>query len=36
VKTVGTHKANAMHKLQMRSRIDIVRFALLQGWLEDK
>jgi hypothetical protein len=25
-----------MHKLQMRSRIDIVRFALLQGWLEDK
>jgi len=35
VKTVETHKANAMHKLQMRSRIDIVRFALLQGWLED-
>jgi hypothetical protein len=27
-----THKANAMHKLV--SRIDIVRFALLQGWLE--
>jgi DNA-binding NarL/FixJ family response regulator len=35
VKTVETHKANAMHKLQMRSRIDIVRFAVLQGWLED-
>jgi DNA-binding NarL/FixJ family response regulator len=35
VKTVETHKANAMHKLQMRSRIDIVKFALLQGWLED-
>jgi DNA-binding NarL/FixJ family response regulator len=35
VKTVETHKANAMHKLQMRSRIDIVNFALLQGWLED-
>jgi two-component system response regulator NreC len=35
VKTVETHKANGMHKLQMRSRIDIVRFALLQGWLED-
>jgi two-component system, NarL family, response regulator NreC len=35
VKTVETHKANAMHKLQMRSRIDIVRFALLQGWLEE-
>ncbi len=35
VKTVETHKSNAMHKLQMRSRIDIVRFAVLQGWLED-
>ena len=35
VKTVETHKANAMHKLGMASRIDIVRFALLQGWLED-
>jgi DNA-binding NarL/FixJ family response regulator len=35
VKTIETHKANAMHKMGMRSRIDIVRFALLQGWLED-
>jgi DNA-binding NarL/FixJ family response regulator len=35
VKTVETHKANAMNKLGMSSRIDIVRFALLQGWLED-
>jgi len=35
VKTVETHKANAMHKLGMRSRIDIVRYALLQGWLQD-
>ena len=35
VKTIETHKANAMHKLGMASRIDIVRFALLQGWLED-
>jgi DNA-binding NarL/FixJ family response regulator len=35
VKTVETHKANAMHKLGMASRTDIVRFALLQGWLED-
>lgn len=34
VKTIETHKANAMHKLGMSSRIDIVRFALLQGWLE--
>jgi DNA-binding NarL/FixJ family response regulator len=35
VKTVETHKANAMHKLGMSSRIDIVRYALLQGWLQD-
>jgi DNA-binding NarL/FixJ family response regulator len=35
VKTIETHKANAMRKLDMRRRIDIVRFALLQGWLED-
>ena len=35
VKTVETHKANAMHKLGARSRIDIVRYALLQGWLQD-
>lgn len=34
VKTVEAHKANAMRKLEMRSRIDIVRFAILQGWLE--
>jgi len=35
VKTIETHKANAMHKLGIRSRIDIVRYALLQGWLQD-
>jgi DNA-binding NarL/FixJ family response regulator len=35
VKTIETHKANAMHKLGLHSRIDIVRFALLQGWLQD-
>jgi DNA-binding NarL/FixJ family response regulator len=35
VKTIEAHKANAMRKLGMHSRIDIVRFALLQGWLED-
>jgi DNA-binding NarL/FixJ family response regulator len=34
VKTVETHKANAMHKLGMTSRIEIVRYALLEGWLE--
>ncbi|MEZ5426876.1 MAG: response regulator transcription factor [Pyrinomonadaceae bacterium] len=36
VKTVETHKANAMRKLGISSRIDIVRYAILQGWLEDK
>ena len=34
-KTVEVHKANAMKKLGMKSRIDIVRFAVLQGWLQD-
>lgn len=35
VKTVEAHKANAMRKLNIGSRIDIVRFAILQGWLQD-
>ncbi len=35
VKTVEAHKANAMQKLGMKSRIDVVRYALLQGWLQD-
>lgn len=35
VKTVEAHKANAMRKLGMSSRIDIVRYAILQGWMED-
>ncbi|MCU1383046.1 MAG: nreC [Acidobacteria bacterium] len=35
VKTVEVHKANAMRKLSLRGRIDIVRYALLQGWLQD-
>jgi len=33
VKTVEAHKANSMRKIGLRSRIDIVNFALLQGWL---
>ncbi len=35
VKTVEAHKTNAMKKLEMRSRIDIVRYAILQGWLQE-
>jgi DNA-binding NarL/FixJ family response regulator len=34
VKTVEVYKANAMRKLALRGRIDIVRYALLQGWLQ--
>jgi DNA-binding NarL/FixJ family response regulator len=33
IKTVETHKANAMRKMGMSGRVDIVRYALLQGWL---
>jgi two-component system, NarL family, response regulator NreC len=35
VKTVEVHKANAMRKLGLRGRIDVVRYAVLQGWLRD-
>jgi len=36
VKTVEAHKANAMRKLDLRGRIDIVKYAVLQGWLENR
>jgi DNA-binding NarL/FixJ family response regulator len=35
VKTVETHKTNAMHKLGLENRLAVVRFAVLQGWLRD-
>ena len=35
VKTVETHKANAMRKLDLTGRIAIVKYAVLQGWLDD-
>ena len=35
VKTVEAHKANAMRKLGLRGRIDLVKYAVLQGWLEN-
>lgn len=35
VKTVEAHKANAMEKLELHSRVDIVRYAMLQGWLQN-
>ena len=34
VKTVEVHKTNAMKKLGMTSHIDIVQYAVLQGWLD--
>jgi DNA-binding CsgD family transcriptional regulator len=30
---VEAHKANAMKKLDLNGRIDIVNYAVLQGWL---
>jgi DNA-binding NarL/FixJ family response regulator len=35
VKTVEVHKANAMRKLGMKSRIDVVQYAVLRGWLDE-
>ena len=35
VKTVEAHKANSMRKLGISSRTDIVRYAILQNWLQD-
>ena len=35
VKTIEAHKANGMRKLGISSRIDIVRYAILQNWLQD-
>ena len=34
VKTVETYKARAMEKLGFRSRVDVVRYAAGQGWLQ--
>jgi len=35
VKTIEVHKANAMRKLNLTSRIELVRYALFRGWLQD-
>jgi DNA-binding NarL/FixJ family response regulator len=35
VKTVEVHKANAMRKLNLRGRTDVVRYAVLNEWLRD-
>jgi DNA-binding NarL/FixJ family response regulator len=36
VKTVETHKARFMQKLDLQSRVDIVRYALRQGWMKEE
>ena len=35
IKTVEAHKANAMRKLDLNGRIDIVKYAILKGWLDN-
>lgn len=35
VKTVETYRARIGEKLNLKSRTDIVRYALLQGWLKE-
>jgi two-component system, NarL family, response regulator NreC len=35
VKTVEVHKANAMKKLGLTGRVDLIRYGVLQGWLYD-
>ena len=35
VKTVEVHKANAMRKLKLNGRADVVRYAAISGWLRD-
>jgi two-component system response regulator NreC len=35
IKTIEAHKANAMKKLGISGRIDIVKYAILQNWLQD-
>jgi DNA-binding NarL/FixJ family response regulator len=35
VKTVEAHKTNAMRKLGLTGRVDVIRYGVLQGWLYD-
>jgi two-component system response regulator NreC len=36
VKTVETHKANLMQKLGLKSRAELVRYAVREGWLHEE
>jgi DNA-binding NarL/FixJ family response regulator len=33
IKTVETFKARSLEKLRLRSRVDIVHYAMERGWL---
>jgi DNA-binding NarL/FixJ family response regulator len=35
VKTVEAHKGHGMEKLGLENRVDLVRYALLRGWLRE-
>jgi two-component system, NarL family, response regulator NreC len=35
VRTVEVHKTNGMRKLQLAGRADVVRYAVLHGWMKD-
>jgi two-component system response regulator NreC len=35
VKTVEAHKANALKKLNIHTRKDIIRYAILKGWMHE-
>jgi two-component system, NarL family, response regulator NreC len=35
VKTIEVHKANASRKIGLRGRTDLIKYALLHGWLRD-
>ncbi len=35
VKTVEVHKSNGMRKLELTGRIDVIKYAALQGWLDE-
>lgn len=35
VKTVEVHKTNIMRKLNFKSRVDIVRYAISEGWMNE-
>ena len=35
VKTVEVHKTNAMRKLNLRGRSDVVKYAMMKEWLRD-